>query len=99
MTQRVPGRYVSRAGARVLLLMMILGAANAACGRKEANEPPVATPSLTLSRARVAIGSPVNATYRFQVAQDAKFDRDYWVFVHVLDPHGEQMWTEDHLPP
>jgi hypothetical protein len=30
---------------------------------------------------------------------DATFDKDYCVFVHVLDPDGEQMWTDDHLPP
>ncbi|MCA1563265.1 MAG: hypothetical protein LC804_24435 [Acidobacteria bacterium] len=37
-------------------------------------------------------------TYRFDVAQNAKIDGDYWVFVHVLDPEDEQLWTEDHLP-
>ena len=25
-----------------------------------------------------------------------RFDKDYCVFVHVLDPDGEQMWTDDH---
>ena len=79
-----------------------------ACSRKEADQPPVATPSLTLSRDRIAIGSPVKLTYRFQVAPDAKFDGDYWVFVHMLEPSGEQLcwrketgscWTDDHLPP
>ena len=52
-----------------------------------------------MSRDRVAIGSPVKLTYKFQVAPDAKIDGDYWVFVHMLDPQGEQMWTEDHMPP
>ena len=52
-----------------------------------------------MARERVAIGSPVKLTYKFQVAPDAKIDGDYWVFVHVLDPQGEQMWTEDHMPP
>ena len=33
------------------------------------------------------------------VAPNATFDKDYWVFVHVLDPDGEQLWTDDHLPP
>ena len=60
--------------------------------------PPVATPTMTFSRPRVAIGSPVDVTYRFQVASDAKFDGDYWVFVHVLDSQGELMWTDDHAP-
>ena len=59
---------------------------------------PVATPSLTLSHDKVPIGSPVKLTYKFVVAPDAKFSTDYWVFVHVLDPTGEQLWTDDHLP-
>ena len=74
-------------------------AAAAGCGSRETNEPPVATPTLTMSRERVAIGSPVRLTYRFDVAPDAKIDGDYWVFVHVLDSQGEQMWTDDHQPP
>ena len=61
--------------------------------------PPVATPNVTFARERVAIGSPVKVTYRFQVAANAKFDGDYWVFVHVLNPQGEQLWNDDHLPP
>jgi hypothetical protein len=69
-----------------------------ACGRKSADGPPVATPSLTLSHDKVPIGSPVKLTYKFVVAPDAKFDADYWVFVHVLDPTGELLWTDDHLP-
>ena len=70
-----------------------------ACSRKEPNEPPVATPTLTLSRQKVPIGSPLQLTYRFEVAPDAKIDGDYWVFVHVLQPDGERLWVEDHLPP
>ena len=70
-----------------------------ACGREEPNDPPVATPSFTIERDRVAIGSPVELRYRFDVAPDAKIEGDYWVFVHVLDPGGEQLWTDDHEPP
>lgn len=69
-----------------------------ACTGKTDEEPPVATPSLTMSRDRVAIGSPVKLTYRFDVAPNARIDGDYWVFVHILDPDGEQLWTDDHLP-
>ncbi len=73
-------------------------AASISCSRKADNEPPVATPSFALSRDKVAIGSPVKLTYKFVVAPDAKFNADYWVFVHVLDPTGELLWTDDHLP-
>lgn len=72
--------------------------ASPACRRKAAEEPPVATPALSLSKDRVAIGSPVRLTYRFDVAQGAAVDGDYWVFVHVLDPDNERLWTDDHLP-
>ena len=78
---------------------LFLTAASISCSRKADNDPPVATPSLTLSRDKVAIGSPVRLTYKFVVAPDAKFNTDYWVFMHVLDPTGELLWTDDHLPP
>jgi hypothetical protein len=74
-------------------------AAVSACGSRNDNAPAVATPSVTLSKDRVPIGSAVKLTYRFQVAPDAHFDKNYWVFVHVLDAEGEQMWTDDHMPP
>jgi hypothetical protein len=74
------------------------------CSRKAANEPPVATPSLTLSKDKVPIGSPVKLTYKFVVSSDpdavkAVNAANHWVFVHILDPTGEQLWTDDHLPP
>ena len=84
---------------------VLLGAAcaaalvSAACGGKQDNEPAVATPSFTLNKDKVPIDSVVTITYKFVVAPNATFDRDYWVFLHVLDPDGEQMWTDDHQPP
>jgi hypothetical protein len=70
-----------------------------ACRRGD-KEPPVATPSVTVSRPDAAIGSPLDMTYRFVVAPDAPaFGEDYLVFVHFLDTDGELMWTDDHEPP
>jgi hypothetical protein len=69
------------------------------CSRKQESEPAVATPSLTLNKDRVPIGSAVTLTYKFQVAPGASFDKSYYIFTHVLDPEGEQMWTDDHVPP
>jgi hypothetical protein len=77
---------------------VILIAASISCSRKTDNTPPVATPSVTLNHDKVPIGSPVKLTYKFVVAPDAKFDTDYWVFVHVLDPTGELLWNDDHQP-
>ena len=70
----------------------------AGCSGGNDTDPPVATPTLTLNHERVPIGSPLKLTYSFQVADNATFDGDYWVFVHVLDPEGERLWTDDHLP-
>jgi hypothetical protein len=83
----------------ICALALLAALVSPACSRKSDNEPPVATPALTISRDQVAIGSPVRLTYRFDVASNAKIDGDYWVFVHILDPEGEQLWTDDHLPP
>jgi hypothetical protein len=70
------------------------------CGSAEDTDPPVATPSVTLSRPDAAVGSPIDMTYRFVVADGAPaFAEDYWVFVHFVDADGELMWTDDHRPP
>ncbi|MDR1988821.1 MAG: hypothetical protein LBQ09_01165 [Acidobacteriaceae bacterium] len=73
--------------------------AAAGCGKPKNTAPPVATPSVTLNHDRVATGSPLEITYKFVVASDAKFDEDFRVFAHVLDTDEEQMWTDDHMPP
>ena len=61
--------------------------------------PPVATIALAVSKPSVAIGSPLDLKYRFDVAPNATIPGDYRVFVHVLDDRGAQMWTDDHDPP
>ena len=83
----------------VAFLSVALFLCSAACGGKRENDPPIATPSVALNKDRVPIDSVVTLTYKFNVAPDAKFDKDYWVFMHVLDSDGEQMWTDDHQPP
>jgi hypothetical protein len=84
---------------RLPVLFLLFALALPGCGGKTDNEPAAATPSLTFNRDRAPIGSAVTLTYKFAVAPGAKIDKDYWVFVHVLDPEGEQMWTDDHQPP
>lgn len=80
--------------------MLLVAGVAAACSRANDDAPPVATPSLTLSRPAAAIGSPMEMTYRFAVAPDAPaLAEDYWVFVHFIDTNGELMWTDDHQPP
>jgi hypothetical protein len=72
---------------------------SSACGSNEPPTPPVATPSVTLSRDRAALGSPLDITYKFVVAGDATFAEDYRIMLHVVDADDELMWTDDHDPP
>lgn len=76
-----------------------LGLMAAACGSQEDAAPVQGTMSVALSRPRVALGSPVEITYKFTIAPDAGSLGARKVFVHFLDADGEQMWTDDHDPP
>jgi hypothetical protein len=92
-------RRLLRTGCKFACLIVLAGMFFAACRRKEVPPPPVGTPGMTLSRDKVALGSPVEITYRFEVAEDAPpFKEDYRVFVGVVDPDEELMWTDDHDP-
>jgi hypothetical protein len=83
-----------------LLLPLVLISLIAGCSRKVDDARPVATPSLKLSRTDAAVGSPIDLTYRFEVAADAPpFSEDYTVFVHVLDRDRSSLWGDDHQPP
>lgn len=70
----------------------------AACSKGD-NTPPVATASFASSKTRVALGSPVDLTYKFDVAPDANLAGDYRVFVHIVDADGKPLWNDDHDPP
>jgi hypothetical protein len=65
------------------------------CGKADTARP-VATAALTLNKTAVPLGSPVELTYRFEVAADAKIDGDYRVFVHVNRDDGTMIWSDDH---
>jgi hypothetical protein len=80
----------------VLVYLLVSGAALAGCTSGADDQPPVAKPSLTVNKEKAAIGSPLTLTYRFEPTR--AIDGNYWVFVHVLDPEGERMWGDDHLP-
>ncbi len=81
------------------LIAVALFVSVTACRKKEPASPPAATPSVTLNHDRAPIGSPIDITYKFVVAPDAKFDQDYRVFTHIVDTDEELMWTDDHNPP
>lgn len=78
---------------------MTLAVTLAGCGEKEDTTPPVGTLQVSLSRAKVALGSPVEVTYKFTPAADAPNLGARRVFVHFLDADEELMWTDDHEPP
>jgi hypothetical protein len=82
-----------------LLVVVMMAVVIAGCGKKADTAPPVATPTVTLNHTRVPLGSPVEVTYKFQVAPSATFAKNYRVMVHFLDADDELMWTDDHNPP
>jgi hypothetical protein len=82
-----------------LAASLCLIVAATSCRRHEPEAPPVATPSVSLNRDRAPLGSPIDITYKFVVADNAAFDEDYKVMVHVVDTDEEMIWNEDHFPP
>src|SRR5262249_19756823 len=87
-------RVLSRVG-----LIAVVLAGGAACRSKEAPAPPIATPSLTLNHDKAPLGSPIDLTYKFVVANDARLSEDFRVMVHVVDTDNEMLFTFDHTPP
>ncbi len=81
------------------LIVAPLALGSTGCSSGQSNEAPLATPGFTPSRARAPLGSPIEVTYRFTVAPNAKFDDSYRVFVHFMDSDDELMWSDDHMPP
>lgn len=81
------------------LMLALIGSVASGCSSKQSSEPPLATPSFVPSKTRAPLGSPIEVTYRFVVAANAKFAEDYRVFVHFLDSDDELMWSDDHNPP
>jgi hypothetical protein len=83
-----------------ITLALCLCAFAAGCRGGDSGEPAVAEPHFSMDRSRVPLGSPVDMTYRFEVAPEADAVRaaDHRVFVHFIDSDGELMWTDDHTP-
>ena len=84
---------------RTAAVLTTLAVTLAACGQAEDTTPPVGTLQVSLSRPKVALGSPVEVTYKFTAAADAPDLGARRVFVHFLDADDELMWTDDHEPP
>jgi hypothetical protein len=82
----------------VVLVALAAAAFTSACGREEPATVALATPAVSLNHDRAPAGSPIELTYKFVVANDAKFTEDYRVFVHVVDTDEETLWFDDHFP-
>ena len=94
MTQRLP-----RSAIVLGLAALVVASSLSACRKKEAPAPPMATPSVTLNHEKTPLGSPIDITYKFVVANDAKFTEDLRVMVHVVDADEELIFAFDHNPP
>ena len=81
-----------------LTALVVLLSTLTAC-RKVAPPPPMATPSIRLSHDKAPLGSPIDITYKFVVANDAKFTEDLRAMVHVVDADEELIFAFDHNPP
>jgi hypothetical protein len=91
-------RTVRTGGLLCSLGLLLTVCTAASCSSNEDTAPAVATAEVSLSRSRVAQGSPVDITYRFQPTTSIPAGQ-YRVFVHVVDADEELMWTDDHEPP
>ena len=91
--------YIFTSTRPALAIVLALGLAAAGCGGQEDTAPAQGALTVQLSRSRIALGSPVEVTYKFTVAPDAGALGNRKAFVHFLDADGEQMWTDDHDPP
>lgn len=87
--------FMSKVQALVAAGLIVLATG---CSRR-VETPPVANVSFSASPQRVAIGSPVELTYKFDVLPGAAMNGDYVVFVHVLHARGDIALTDDHEPP
>jgi hypothetical protein len=88
------GRSTVAAG----LLLALGGAFAAGCGG-DPKAPPMATPSLAINPSRAPLGYPVEMTYKFVVAPDAQFTKDYRVMVHFISQDDAVLYLDDHDPP
>lgn len=86
---------------QLFVVAVLIGAAvGTGCSRAADDAPPVATPSFAAGSARVALGAPVDVTYRFVMAGDAAtLPTGVRVMVHFLDADEEMLFTDDHDPP
>jgi hypothetical protein len=87
--------FMQTARLSAVIAIAIAAAVPAGCSKAD-DAPPVASVSLTTNKKSLPLGSPIELTYRFEVAPGAKIDGDYRVFVHVTRDDGTTIWNDDH---
>ncbi len=80
-------------------VMALLCVTAASCAQGADTSPAVASMDVAISKPKASLGSPIEVTYRFHVANDAPPLGTRTVFVHFVDADEELMWTDDHEPP
>ena len=101
MTSTFSGRglFVGPVAFIAFLALIAFSTIAPACRRKEPPAPPVANATITVNRERAPLGSPIDMTYKFVVADNARFDEDYKEMVHVVDTDEQMIFAFDHMPP
>lgn len=98
--QRQHSRFATIRWATTLFAGLAAGTGLTACGNDTPAESRPITVSVDTNKQRAPIGSPIEITYRWEVgAESAPIEKDYKVFVHFLDSHNAQLFTDDHDPP
>src|SRR3954471_11257030 len=92
-------RFARPAAALGFVALLAVPGALSACRHKDTAAPPVATPSVTLNHDKTPLGSPIDITYKFVVANDAHFTEDLRAMVHVVDADDEMIFAFAHNPP
>jgi hypothetical protein len=88
----VPIRRYARLLAGLVLLASVPG-----CSSGE-HVAAVASFSVTPARSRLALGAPLELTYKFDLLPGATLSADYKVFVHLVDASNRMIWNDDHEP-
>jgi hypothetical protein len=83
---------------RLVLLAAVAGGLVPGCGGRGADVQPV-RPAVSFNRPRVPLGAAVEVRYTWEVGPGAKpIAPGHQAFVHVLDPRGRVLFTDDHEP-
>jgi hypothetical protein len=88
-----------RLAAAAACILALGGPFAAGCSSDDPKAPAMATPSLTITPAKVPLGYPLAMTYKFVVAPDATFTKNYRVMVHFISQDDAVMYLDDHEPP